>query len=58
MKRSARKLKVKAKRLLQVYSLWQETRREELLEKYMGLLGEVLQIEPEFNIRKEFQQAF
>jgi len=58
MKRSARKFKLKAKRLLQLYSLWQETRREDVQEKCMGLLGEVLELEPEYNLRQEFQNAF
>jgi len=58
MRRSARKYKAKARRLLQLYSLWQETRREELQQKWMGLLGEILDLEPEFSLRREFQNAF
>jgi len=58
MKRSARKFNAKARRLLKLYSLWQETRREDLQIKCMGLLGEILAIEPAFNLRGEFQTAF
>ena len=58
MRRSARKFKAKAKRLLKLYSLWQETRREDIQQKCMGLLGEILDIEPSFSLRREFQGAF
>ena len=58
MKRSARRFKTKAKRLLRLYSLWQETRREDLQQKCMGLLGEILEVEPGFTLRNEFQNAF
>ena len=58
MKRSARKFKAKARRLLKLYSLWQETRRADLQRKCEGLLGEILDIEPDFNLRREFQTAF
>ncbi len=58
MKRNARKFKVKARRLLRLYSLWQETRRDDLQQKCMDLLGEVLDMEPGFNLRREFQNAF
>ena len=58
MKRSARKFQVKAKRLLRLYSLWQETRREDLQQKCMGLLAEILDMEPSFNLRGQFQDAF
>lgn len=58
MKRSARKFNAKARRLLRLYSLWQETRREDLQTKCMGLLGEILNIEPGFNLRQEFKTAF
>ncbi len=58
MKRSASKFKTKAKRLLKLYSLWQETRREDVQQKCVGLLGEILDIEPGFNLRREFQIAF
>jgi hypothetical protein len=58
MRKSARKFKAKAKRLMQLYSLWQETRREDLQHKCMGLLGEILDLEPGFSLRREFQAAF
>jgi len=58
MKKSVRKTRLKAKRLLQLYSLWQETRREEVEKECLGLLGEILAVNPKFSLRKEFQHAF
>lgn len=59
MKRgNARNLRTKQKKLLQLYSLWQETHREDLQRKWLSLLGEVLSIDPSFNLRREFQMAF
>jgi len=58
MKGNARKYQVKYNRLLQLYSLWQETRRIEVEQECEGLLKEILAIEPKFNLRPVFQQAF
>lgn len=58
MKRSARKFQVKAKRLLKLYSLWHETRRQELERQCERLLSEILDIDPGFSLRREFQTAF
>ena len=58
MKGNARKFRAKEKRLLQLYSLWHETRREEIQRRCLGLLGELLSLEPRFSLRHEFQLAF
>jgi len=58
MKGNARRFKTKAKKLLRLYSLWQETRREDIQRQCLGLLGEILIREPRFNLRQEFQEAF
>ena len=58
VRRSVLRSRLKAKKLLQLYSLWQETRRMEVQEKCMGLLGEILDADPKFNPRREFQNAF
>ncbi len=58
MSGSVRRLRVKARRLLQLYSLWHETQREDVRRQCEGLLGEILRIEPGFNLRGEFKKAF
>lgn len=58
VRRNARRLRVKAKRLLQLYSLWHETHRGELERQCVGLLREILAMEPHFSLRHEFQKAF
>ena len=58
MKGNVRKFQAKAKRLLRLYSLWHETHREDVQEKCMMLLSEILAVEPRFSIRREFQKAF
>lgn len=59
MKReNARNLRAKEKKLLQLYSMWQETHQEDLQKKWLSLLGEVLSVDPSFNLRREFQMAF
>ena len=58
MKESARKIHTKAKRLLQLYSLWHETHNDRVKRQYMVLLGQILRIEPRFNPQSEFQKAF
>ena len=58
MKESARKIHTKAKCLLQLYSLWHETHRQEFQRKCMVLLGEILVKQPHFSLRHEFQRAF
>lgn len=58
-KRIVRKdFRTKQKRLLQLYSLWQETRQENVQRQMMGLLGEILAVEPGFTLRPQFQEAF
>lgn len=58
MRGNARRLRAKAKRLLQLYSLWHETYRGDLQRQCVGLLREILSIEPHFSLRHEFQKAF
>ena len=59
MKGNARnKLRVKARKLQRLYSLWHETHQPEVQKKYLAVLGEILSIEPNFSLRREFQNAF
>ena len=58
MKGNVRKCRVKARRLLRLYSLWHETRREDLQRKCMRLLSEILAVEPRFSLQHEFRKAF
>ena len=58
MKGNARKFRAKEKRLLRLYSLWQETRREDVQERCVKLLREILALEPTFSLRHEFDRAF
>ncbi len=58
MKGSVRSFKTKAEKLLRLYSLWQETRSEDIQRQCLGLLGEILNREPRFNLLQEFRQAF
>jgi hypothetical protein len=55
---NARKFREKADKLLRLYSLWQETRREEFQRQCLTLLSEILVQDPNFNLRREFQKAF
>lgn len=58
MRGSARRIRVKARRLLRLYSLWHETHRGEIQRQCEGLLREILNIDPRFSLRHEFQKAF
>lgn len=58
MKGNVRKLQAKARRLMRLYSLWHETHREDVQQKYIMLLSEILAVEPRFSLRREFQKAF
>ena len=58
MKESARRLQAKAKRLMQLYSLWHETHSDKVRRQCMLLLGEILAVEPHFSLQQEFQKAF
>ncbi len=55
---NARRYKAKAERLLQLYSLWHETHREDVRRQCLSLLGELLSHDPNFSLRREFQIAF
>ena len=48
----------KQKRLLQLYSEWQETRNEDVQKRCLGLLREIMSMDPGFNLRGQFQKAF
>ena len=58
MKENVLRSNVKTRRLMQLYSVWQETRREEIQQKCLALLGDVIATDPNFNLRQEFQKAF
>jgi len=58
MTANVRKCKNKADRLLRLYSLWHETKRDEIRREFLTLLREVLALNPRFNLRHEFQKAF
>ena len=59
MNASARnRFHTKAKKLLQLYSLWHETHREDVQRDCLKLLAEILAVEPHFQLRSEFQKAF
>ncbi len=57
MKENVRKIEVKARKLMRLYSLWHETHREEFQRKYLTLLGEILAAEPRFSLRREIQRV-
>ena len=57
MKGNALKLQSKARKLLRLYSLWHETRKEEFQQKYLNLLGEILILEPRFSMRQELNRV-
>ena len=58
MRANVRKLRVKAKRLMKLYSQWHETHQAKIEKRYLSLLGEILAMEPHFSLRREFQRAF
>lgn len=58
MKRAGSSFRIKEKKFLQLYSLWQETRRDDLQRKCLGLLGEMVRLRPGFSLRSEFNSAF
>lgn len=58
MRKSVRNFDDKAKKLLQLYSTWQETRRTGMERQCLALLGEILAIDPQFSLREEFRNAF
>jgi hypothetical protein len=58
MKENARKFRVKARRLLRLYSQWHETHSDAAQRKCLMLLAEIMTLEPRFSLRQEFQRAF
>ena len=58
MKRNVLKLRVKARRLLKLYSAWHETRRRDVCQRWLKLAGEILALNPRFNLKREFREAF
>lgn len=58
MRRVVHSFRTKEKRFLRLYSLWQETRREDLQKKCFRLLGEMIRMKPGFSLRSEFEIAF
>ncbi len=57
-KGSARRFRVKAEKLLRLYSLWQETRREDIRRQCLKLLGQIVAADPSFTLRGQFRNAF
>ena len=57
MKGNALKLQSKARKLLRLYSLWHETRKEEFQHQYLNLLGEILVLEPRFSMQRELHRV-
>lgn len=55
---NARKFRMRADRLMRLYSLWHETHREEVQREWMRVLSEILVQDPNFSLRREFQRAF
>ncbi len=55
---NARKFRIKADRLLKLYSLWHETHRKEVEREWLNVLTEILIQDPNFSLRREFQRAF
>lgn len=58
MKDSVRRLRAKQRQLLRLYSLWQETKREDIQRKFLWVLGEILAVKPGFSLWNEFKKAF
>ena len=59
MKRSAHNIiQAKSKKLLRLYSQWQETRQESVQRRCLTLLGEILAVQPQYTLRGAFKQAF
>lgn len=58
MKESVRKFRTKEKKLLQLYSLWHETHRDDVQRKCITLLGQIVAVNPSFSLRHGFQKAF
>ena len=57
MKGNAHRLENKARKLMRLYSLWHETRKEEFQRQYLNLLGEILLLEPRFSMRRELHRV-
>ena len=55
---NVRRFRTKARRLMRLYSLWHKTHREEVQQKYLELLGEIMTLRPHFNLRQVFKRAF
>lgn len=58
MRGSVRRFRVKARRLLRLYSQWHMTHQDELERQYLRLLAEILAVNPRFSLNQEFRKAF
>ncbi|MBI3314306.1 MAG: hypothetical protein HYZ83_08740 [Candidatus Omnitrophica bacterium] len=58
MKGSVRRLRARQRQLLRLYSLWQETKREDVQRQFLRILGGILAVKPGFNLFDEFKKAF
>ncbi len=57
-KEKVRDLRSEQEKLLRLYSLWQETRRDDIKRRCFWLLGKILVRQPHFSLRRDFQAAF
>ncbi|MBI3307093.1 MAG: hypothetical protein HYZ84_04740 [Candidatus Omnitrophica bacterium] len=58
MRVSVRRFRAKQRQLMRLYSLWQETKREDIQRQFLWILGEILAVKPSFNLWNEFKKAF
>jgi len=58
MRGNLRKLRVIERKLLRLYSAWQETHRMEFAAQSMDLVSQILQLNPNYSIRSPFNRAF
>lgn len=53
-----RKIRVIERKLLRLYSAWQETHQLEFADQSIKLAAEILRINPHYSIRHPFERAF
>ncbi len=58
MRGNPRKLRAIERKLLKLYSAWQETHRVEFAAQSMELMGQILRLNPAYSIRSPFERAF
>lgn len=58
MRTNLRRLRVIERKLLRLYSAWQETHRIEFAARSVELMGQILRLNPHYSIRNPFERAF